>query len=92
MLFLCSIALPIFFPATDMIVPKLWQWGLMIVCGALMLFTIVILVRLMQMVRVSVVVGVSAGLLMAGTSPYLSHREYIGVVLILVAIVMLLRA
>jgi hypothetical protein len=92
MLFLCSVALPIFFPATEMIVPKLWQWGLMIVCGVLLLFTVVMLVRVMQQIRVSVVVGVTSGLLMAGTSPYASGREYVGVVMIVIAILMLLRA
>lgn len=74
MLFLCSIAIPIFFPATTMIVPTLWQWLLMVVCGAVMLVTIVLVIRMMQLVRVSVVVGVSAGILMAGTAPYASGR------------------
>ena len=74
MLFLCSIGLPIFFPATDMIIPSLWQWGFMIVCGLLMLFTVVSFVKLMQTVRVSVVMGTAAGILMAGTSPYQQGR------------------
>jgi len=74
-----------------MIVPKLWQWGLMIVCGVLMLLTVVVMVRLMQMVRVSVVVGVMAGILMAGTSSYVSGKEYIGVALIGIGVAMLLK-
>lgn len=90
-LFACSIGFPIFFPATDLVVPNLWQWGLMIVCGALMLVTLVVLVKLQQLLRVSVVVGVTSGMLMAGTSPYTSNREYIGVVLILIGIVMMLK-
>lgn len=92
MLFLCSIAIPIFFPATTMIVPTVWQWLVMIVCGVIMLATIVLVIRLMQLVRVSVVVGVSAGILMAGTSPYASGREYVGVSIIGFAIILLLRA
>lgn len=91
MLFLCSIAIPAFFPATAMIVPSIWQWGLMVVCGGVMLLTVVLVVRMMQMVRVSVVVGVSAGILMAGTAPYASGREYVGVAMIVVSILLLLR-
>jgi len=43
------------------------------------------------MMRVSLVVGVMAGLLMVGTSAYVSQREYIGVIMILSGIVMMLR-
>jgi hypothetical protein len=46
----------------------------MIICGVLMLVTLLVLVKVQQMMRVSVVVGVMAGLLMAGTSPYVSQR------------------
>jgi hypothetical protein len=91
MLFLCSIGFPVFFPATPMVVPTLWQWAVMILGGLFMLFTVVALVKLMQMVRVSLVVGVTAGILMAGTSHYTSTREYIGVVLIAVGMAMLLK-
>lgn len=90
-LFACSIGFPIFFPASELVVPSVWQWGLMIVCGGLMLVSLVVLVKLQQLVRVSVVVGVTSGLLMAGTSPYASQREYIGVVLIAIGIVMMLK-
>jgi hypothetical protein len=63
----------------------------MIVGGGLMLVTLVVVVKLQQLMRVSVVVGVMAGLLMAGTSPYISQREYVGVAMILGGIVMMLR-
>ena len=56
-----------------------------------MLFTMVIVVKLMQMVRVSVVVGVTAGILMAGTTHYNLTREYVGVVMIAVGVLMLLK-
>ena len=56
-----------------------------------MLVTLLVLVKLQQLVRVSVVVGVMAGLLMAGTSPYVSQREYVGVVMILAGIFMMLK-
>lgn len=91
MLFLCCIGFPVFFPATDMIVPNIWQWGVMLVCGFLMLLTMVVAVKLMQMVRVSVVVGVTAGIMMAGTTHYNLTREYIGVVMIAVGVLMLLK-
>lgn len=68
--FLCAVGLPIFFPATPLIVPNIWQWLLMIVCGLLMLFTVLLTIKLMQEARVSVVMGSMAGLLMIGTTNY----------------------
>lgn len=91
MLFLCCIGFPVFFPVTDMIVPNIWQWAVMIVCGVIMLFTVVIVIKLMQSIRVSMVVGVTAGIMMAGTSHYMYTREYVGVLCIALGVVMLLK-
>ena len=91
MLFIASIGLPIFFPATEMIVPSIWQWLVMIVCGGLMLLTMMTGIKLMQEVRVSVTVGLTVGILMAGTSRYSETRAYVGVAFIAVAMVMLLK-
>ena len=90
-MFIASIGLPVFFPATDMIVPNIWQWLVMIICGGVMLVTIVSVVKLMQMVRVSVAVGLTVGILMAGTSHYRDTREYFGVALIILGMAMLLK-
>jgi hypothetical protein len=46
--FLSSICIPMFFPATHLIVPSLFQWGIMLVTGVSMLFTILLTVKLMQ--------------------------------------------
>jgi hypothetical protein len=91
MLFLCCIGLPVFFPGIEMVVPNIFQWFIMIACGLIMIFTMIIVIKLMQLVRVSVVVGVTAGILMAGTSHYNYTREYIGVLMIAVGVVMLLK-
>ena len=91
MLFIASIGLPIFFPATDMIVPNIWQWVVMIICGVLMLLTVITVIKLMQLVRVSVAVGLTVGILMAGTSHYRETRAYIGVGLIVIGMAMLLK-
>lgn len=56
-----------------------------------MLLTMVAVVRLMQMVRVSVGMGMTVGILMAGTSHYNETRAYIGVALIAVGMAMLLK-
>jgi hypothetical protein len=89
--FLCSVTLPIFFPACKMIVPSLMQWVVMIVCGFLMVFTVAATVRLMQAVRVSVVMGVLSGLLMVGTSVYSGTMDYVGLLLIGAGVVMLIK-
>jgi hypothetical protein len=63
----------------------------MIVFGAILLFTVVITIKLMQQTRVSVAMGVFSGLLILGTSTYVSGIDYIGLALIIVGIVMLVK-
>ena len=91
MLFISSICLPIFFPAIDMVQPAWWQWIIMIACGLLMHLTIIVVIKMMQVVRVSVTVGMTAGILMIGTSGIFDVRYYIGVGLIGVGMAMLLK-
>lgn len=89
--FLCSICIPMFFPASQLIVPSLLQWGVMIVTGFTMLITIVLTVKLMQSERVSVVMGVMCGIIMLGTSTYLGVLDYIGAILILVGVALVIK-
>jgi hypothetical protein len=89
--FLCSVGLPVFLPSSKMIVPSIFQWIVMVVCGFLMLFTVVATIRLMQMARVSVVMGVMSGLLMVGTTVYTGTLDYVGLLLIAVGVVMLVK-
>jgi hypothetical protein len=46
--FLSSVTIPMFFPASHLIVPSLFQWGIMLLTGITMLLTIVFTVKLMQ--------------------------------------------
>lgn len=55
------------------------------------MFTIIITIKLMQLTRVSVVMGVFSGLLIIGTTTYVSGVDYAGVVLIAVGIIMLIK-
>ncbi len=63
----------------------------MIVFGGVLLFTVIVIIKLMQKVRVSVVMGVLSGLLIVGTSSYVSGIDYIGFVLVILGIGMLLK-
>ena len=83
---LVAIVIPMLFPAFHVIVPNIWQWILMIVCGVTILLTTVLTIRLMQTERVSVVMGVMSGLMMIGTSDFSSTSDYIGTVVILVGV------
>ena len=76
--FLGSICIPMFFPASHLIVPSLLQWAIMIVTGVSMLFTILLTVKLMQGERVSIVMAVMSGLIMLGTSSYSRMVDFIG--------------
>lgn len=90
-IFLCSIGFPIFFPASKLVVPSLIQWVIMLVFGAVLLYTVIVTIKLMQLTRVSVVMGVFSGLLILGTSTYVSGLDYFGLVLIAVGIIMLIK-
>ncbi len=63
----------------------------MIAFGALLLFTVIIVIKLMQQVRVSVVMGVLSGLLIVATTSYVNGMDYIGFVLVILGIGMLLK-
>lgn len=90
-IFLCSIGLPIFFPASKLVVPSLLQWAIMVIFGAVLLFTIIITIKLMQLCRVSVTMGVFSGLLILGTSTYSSGIDYLGLALIGAGIILLVK-
>jgi len=74
-----------------MVVPNLIQWGVMIICGFVMIYTIAATIRLMQQARVSVVMGVFSGLMMVGTSAYTGTIDYIGLILIAMGVILLVK-
>ena len=80
-----------FFPANTIIVPAIWQWAVMIICGATVLMTVVLTIKLMQSERVSVVMGIMSGLLMIGTTSYLNAWDFIGCVLALFGMALLVK-
>ena len=80
-----------FFPANNIIVPAIWQWAIMIICGLSVLVTMVLTVKLMQTERVSVVMGVISGILMIGTSAFLNMWDGIGCALIVVGIALMVK-
>jgi hypothetical protein len=63
----------------------------MLAFGVVLLFTVIITIKLMQLTRVSVVMGVFSGLLIIGTSTYVSGIDYLGLALILVGVIMLIK-
>ena len=89
--FLGSICIPMFFPASHLIFPSLLQWGIMAVTGVSMLFTILLTVKLMQGERVSIVMAVMSGIIMLGTSSYLRMVDFIGAGVILVGIALTIK-
>jgi drug/metabolite transporter (DMT)-like permease len=89
--FLSSICIPMFFPASHLVVPSLFQWIIMIVTGFTMLATVILTVKLMQSERVSVVMGVMSGIIMLGTSSYLGFFDFAGAIVILVGIALVIK-
>jgi hypothetical protein len=91
LVFFCSMLLPVFFAASSMIVPSLIQWAVLVVGGFVMLFTFLVGIKLMQNGRVSVVMAVTSGIVMMGTTAYVSTIDVVGLVLIIAGIVMLIK-
>lgn len=83
--------LPLSFPAAKIQVPTVWQWMAIIIGGFIMYFTILVSIRLMQTTRASVVMAVSSGVIMAGTAPYDSKIDIVGVVLMAIGVIFLIK-
>ena len=90
-IFLSSICIPMFFPASHLVVPSLIQWAVMIITGVSMLVTILLTVKLMQTERVSIVMGVMCGIMMIGTSTYMGTLDFVGAIVILVGIALVIK-
>ncbi len=69
-----------------MAVTSLLKWAIMIIMGAVLLFTVVITIKLMQSTPVWIVMGVLSGLLQVGTSSYTSGADYVGFLLIIAGV------
>jgi hypothetical protein len=89
--FLSSICIPMFFPASHLIVPSLLQWGIMIITGVSMLFTILLTVKVMQNERVSIVMAVTSGIIMIGTSSYVRMVDFIGAGIVFVGVALTVK-
>jgi hypothetical protein len=89
--FLSSICIPMFFPASHLVVPSLMQWGVMVVSGVTMLFTILLIVKLMQSERVSIVMAVVSGIMMIGTSSYVRTVDFVGGAIILAGLGLVIK-
>jgi len=63
----------------------------MILAGLLLLVTMLFTIKLMQSARVSVVMGITSGLLMIGTASYINFMDYIGLILVGVGILMVIK-
>lgn len=89
--FLSSVCIPMFFPASQLIVPSLLQWAVMILTGVSMMFTILLTVKLMQGERVSIVMAVMSGLIMLGTSSYFRMVDFVGAGVIFVGVALTVK-
>lgn len=88
---LAAISIPMLFPAFHIIVPSVWQWLVMIICGVTILFTTVVTIKLMQTERVSVVMGVMSGILMIGTNDFSSTLDYLGSIVIICGVGLIIK-
>ncbi len=81
-----------FFPASQLIVPNVFQWLVMIVTGLSLLFTIVLLIKLMQYERVSIVVASISGIVLVGTSHYTGgFIDFVGAFMIISGLIWMIK-
>ena len=90
-LFLAAVVFPMMFPGFHVVVPSILQWLVMLVGGLTLLVSIMFTIKTMQTERVSVVMGVTSGIMMIGTSGFGQMIDWVGAVLIVVGVAMLLK-
>ena len=79
------------FPGFHVVTPSIFQWIVMIIAGLTLLITIMLTIKLMQMDRVSVVMGVLSGLIMIGTSSFGKFIDWVGAILIVGGVGLLVK-
>ena len=79
------------FPTTHIIVPNLYQWGVMIITGVSVYFTVLCTVKLMQKERVSIVLTLFSSIFVLATSSYWGTTDFIGAALILLGILFVIK-
>jgi len=83
--------LPASFAALKMIIPSLFQWAILLIGGLIMLFTMLVIIKLMQAGQVSVVMAVLSGIVMLGTSNYINNLDIIAAILVIGGDAMLIK-
>jgi hypothetical protein len=83
--------LPASFAASKMIIPSLFQWAILLIGGLIMLFTMLVIIKLMQAGQVSVVMAVLSGIVMLGTSAYINNLDIIAAILVIGGVAMLIK-
>ena len=91
-LFLFGLGLPVILSAVEMRTPDVTQTGGLLLCSLLMYLSVLLLVKTMQCVRVSVVLSLSFGLLMAVTTVYSTVWDSLSLGAILVGMFLIIRA
>jgi hypothetical protein len=91
LLFFVAIFSPFGFPFSKIIQPTLGQWMVMLISGYTVLFNILMIVKLMQSQRVSVVMGVMSGVIIIGTSSFVNMSDYVAFLTIALSILVLLK-
>jgi hypothetical protein len=79
------------FPTATIVVPNLYQWGIMAVTGLTIYFTVLCTVKLMQNERVSIVMAILSGIFVLASSSYWGTTDFIGAILILLGIVFVVK-
>jgi hypothetical protein len=86
-----TIAAPLLYPSFEIIKPDFNQLVIMIICGFSGLFNIQMIVKLSQTSNVSVVTGIMSGIIIIGTSSFVSSTDYVAFIMIGLSILVLLK-
>jgi len=79
------------YPFMTVVSVSLWQYFILLVLGFSMYFNLLLMVKLMQTQRVSIVMGVTSGIIIISATTFLTVSDYVACLTIVLSILVLLK-
>jgi len=80
-----------FFTVMDIVNISMWQYVILIVLGFSCYFNLLLIIKLMQSERVSMVMGVMSGIIIISATDFNSINDYVACLTIVLSILVLLK-
>jgi len=79
------------YPFMKVVVLSMWQYLILLVLGFSMYFNLLLMIKLMQSQRVSMVMGVTSGIIIISATNFVTISDYVACLMIVLSILVLLK-